>query len=376
MSRFLISCGGTGGHLAPGIALAEELQRRGHQVRLLISRKQVDARLSEKYPHLTFEAVASAGLDGGIAGFFRFGMGQARALLAGWRRVRSERPTVVIGFGGFTSVGPAVAAWLLGVPVVLHEANRVPGRAVRVLGRIARRVYLPPGVTLPSARRGAVRESGLPVRQEFRREAVEEARRALGLQIDRPVVVVLGGSQGASALNGWAHEAAAELAEDGIQLYVLTGLGKGTEDVRTFRDRAGAEVRSIAVPFSDRMATVLSAADLAVSRAGAGTIAELVRTETPAVLVPYPQAADNHQAANAAAFVRDGGGRLVRQSRLVELTAVVRALLQDRQALAEHRAVLRAQQAVDAAALLASDLESLVAAPLRSPARSGLEATP
>lgn len=129
MSRFLISCGGTGGHLAPGIALAEELQRRGHEVRLLISRKQVDARLAEKYPQLVFEPVASAGLEGGLLGVARFGLGQLRALAAGWRRVRRERPAAVIGFGGFTSVGPAVAGWLQGVPVVLHEANRVPGRA-------------------------------------------------------------------------------------------------------------------------------------------------------------------------------------------------------------------------------------------------------
>lgn len=374
MSRFLISCGGTGGHLAPGIALAEELQRRGHTVRLLISRKQVDARLAEKYPQLEFEAVASAGLEGGLLGVVRFGLGQLRALVASWRRVRRERPAAVIGFGGFTSVGPAVAAWLLGIPVVLHEANRVPGRAVRVLGRIARRVYLPPGVTLRSARRGAVRESGLPVRREFRREPAEQARLALGLLVDRPVVVVLGGSQGASALNTWAHSAAAELAENGVQLYCLTGLGKGAEEVRRLRDREGAEVRAITVPFSDRMATVLSAADLAVSRAGAGTIAELVRTETPAVLVPYPQAADNHQAANAAVFVREGGGRLVPQDRLVELTAVVRSLVSDPAALAAHRAALRTEQAVDAAAVLANDLESLAAGRPPAPVRAVEEA--
>jgi UDP-N-acetylglucosamine--N-acetylmuramyl-(pentapeptide) pyrophosphoryl-undecaprenol N-acetylglucosamine transferase len=373
MSRFLISCGGTGGHLAPGIALAEELQRRGHAVRLLISRKQVDARLAEKYPQLEFEAVPSAGLEGGIAGVVRFALGQMRALVTSWRRVRRERPAAVIGFGGFTSVGPAVAAWLLGVPVVLHEANRVPGRAVRVLGRIARRVYLPPGVKLSSARRGAVRESGLPVRREFRREPADEARRSLGLLVDRPVVVVLGGSQGASALNTWSRDAAAELAENGIQLYCLTGLGKGTEEVRRLRDRDGAEVRAFMVPFSDRMATVLSAADLAVSRAGAGTIAELVRTETPAVLVPYPQAADNHQAANAAAFVRDGGGRLVPQGRLVELTAVVRSLVSDPAALAAHRAALRSEQGVDAAVMLANDLESLVSSRPEASLRSAKE---
>jgi UDP-N-acetylglucosamine--N-acetylmuramyl-(pentapeptide) pyrophosphoryl-undecaprenol N-acetylglucosamine transferase len=187
------------------------------------------------------------------------------------------------------------------------------------------------------------------------------------------VVVVLGGSQGASALNAWSRDAAAEFAENGIQLYCLTGLGKGTEEVRRLRDRDGAEVRAIAVPFSDRMATVLSAADLAVSRAGAGTIAELVRTETPAVLVPYPQAADNHQAANAAAFVRDGGGRLVPQGRLVELTAVVRSLVSDPAALAAHRAALRSEQGVDAAVMLANDLESLVSSRPEASLRSAKE---
>lgn len=323
MSRFLISCGGTGGHLSPGIALAEGLTERGHVVRLLISQKKVDARLIEKYPALAFERIPGTGFSWQPVALARFVWQQTRGFLKSLGLVRRFKPDAVIGFGGFTSAAFIAAGAVIGLPVVLHEANRVPGRAIRLMGRFARRVYLPAGVSLASLSGDVVREVGLPVRREFTREPAGEARKKLGLEAAQRVVVVLGGSQGASPLNDWARRETVSLAAEGVQIYCVTGLGKGEPERLEMRSKAGAVVRHVFAPFSDQMATLLSAADLVVSRAGAGTIAELVRTGTPAVLIPYPFAADNHQAANADYFQQQRCGDVVSQENLSELTGRV-----------------------------------------------------
>lgn len=359
MSRYLISCGGTGGHLAPGIALAEALIDRGHSVKLLISRKRVDARLMEKYPHLDFVRIPGSGLSRDPVALARFVIEQARGFWAGATLVRSYAPDAVVGFGGFTSAAFIAAGAMLGVPVVLHEANRVPGRAVRVLGRFAHRVYLPPGVTLSSAREGAIRAVGLPVRREFRREPAGDARRELGLETGMPVVAVLGGSQGASVLNDWARREMPTLAAEGVQIYCLTGLGKGAPESHSLRSGAGERVNAVFAAFSDQMSRVMSAADLVVSRAGAGTLAELARVGTPAVLIPYPQAADDHQAANAEAFAREGGGCVVPQERLAELTATVLGLLADAEKRAFQREQLGRIDRLDSLAFMVADLEAI-----------------
>jgi UDP-N-acetylglucosamine--N-acetylmuramyl-(pentapeptide) pyrophosphoryl-undecaprenol N-acetylglucosamine transferase len=356
MSRYLISCGGTGGHLSPGIALAEGLRARGHEVRLLISRKQIDARLSAKYPHLRFAAMPGRGFAWHPVALAKFAVAQARALWFCVQLVREFKPGAVIGFGGFTSGPPVLAATLLGVPSALHESNRVPGRAVRLLGRLARRVYLPPGIRLDGIPAAATRPVGLPVRHEIARHDPAAARAALGLDPARRTLVLLGGSQGASALNAWARAQREALARAGVQLYAVTGPGKGAEETL-----ATAGVRAVFTPFSDRMAEVMSAADLVVSRAGAGTLAELIRCGTPAVLVPYPQAADDHQRANAAWFAREGGGLAIEQTEPARLTAAVMATLSDDARLGAFRAALLRMDRANSLDLMLADLEEIAA---------------
>lgn len=366
--KILLSCGGTGGHLAPGIALAEGLRARGHRPVLLISRKKVDARLVEKYPDLRFLRIPGAPLSRSPLGFARFLGSQTHALLFSIGLLRRERPQAIVGFGGFTTASLIVAGALAGVPVALHEANHVPGRAIRLLGRLARRVYLPPGVTLSGLARDVVKPAGMPVRAEIRRLSRAEACSALGLDPSLKVVVLLGGSQGATALNGWARRQAESFARNGVQLYVLTGMGKGSDETLAWPAPNGRTARAMFVSFSDQMATVMSAADLVVSRAGAGTLAELARCATPAVLVPFPHAADNHQAANAAAFVAAGGGHLVPQDEIDRLDRLVPALLNDENALAAHRAALGVVDRVNAVTFMVDDLEMLTARPGASPA--------
>ncbi|HTZ20886.1 MAG TPA: UDP-N-acetylglucosamine--N-acetylmuramyl-(pentapeptide) pyrophosphoryl-undecaprenol N-acetylglucosamine transferase [Opitutaceae bacterium] len=363
MSRFLISCGGTGGHLSPGIALAEGLVARGHAVTLLISHKKVDARLIEKYPDLRFVRLPGAGFGWNPVALARFVVTQTHGFFFSLRQVRALRPDGIVGFGGFTSASIVVAGALRGVPVVLHEANRVPGRAIRLLGRLAKRVYLPPGINLSGVRAGIVRPMGLPVRREIARRPAAEARTELGLYPQGRVLAILGGSQGAAALNDWARRELSALAAEGIQLFCVTGLNKDISETLELPARNGAPVRAIFAPFCDRMAALLSAADLVVSRAGAGTLAELGRCGTPAILVPFPHAADDHQRANAAYFAQQGGGVVIEQNFLATLRAEVRDVIFNDGLLAKFRANLQRLESANLLETMLDDLETVVARP-------------
>jgi UDP-N-acetylglucosamine--N-acetylmuramyl-(pentapeptide) pyrophosphoryl-undecaprenol N-acetylglucosamine transferase len=375
---YLIACGGTGGHLSPGIALAEGLVARGHRAVLLISHKKVDARLIEKYPHLTFERVPGAPLSINPFAFVRFVVRQLQGLAFSMNLVRRERPEGIVGFGGFTSAAIVLTGAFVGVPVALHEANRVPGRATRMLGPLARRVYLPPGVRLPNARGTIVRPMGLPVRKEILREPREAARLRFGLDPLQAVLVVLGGSQGAAPLNEWARQKSEGLAAEGIQVYCVTGLGKGELEVRQYSSRNGLTLKAIFSPFCDQMGTLLSAADLVISRAGAGTLAELIRCVTPAILIPYPQAADNHQMANARYFEQQGGGILLTQERLGDLGREVRDVIFNDWLLRKFRENLQRMDRANSLDLLLDDLEGITSPPpapaVRPPPTLGLKA--
>lgn len=319
MSTFIIACGGTGGHLSPGIALAEALVLRGHSAILLISHKKVDARLSEKYPQLTFERVPSAPFGWRPDVHLRFHWQQLQGLLFSLALISRVKPDAIVGFGGFTNAGVVIAGRMRRIPVALHEANRIPGRAIRVLSRFAKRLYLPPGVRLPGRLGLMVRHTGLPVRKEIVRLSRAEARLRLGVDPTQKLLVVLGGSQGSDPLNQWVENNLPSLAQEGVQVWCVTGLGKGEIGVREFPGKKGSVVRAWREQFSDRIGVLMSAADLVLSRAGAGTLAELVRCETPAILIPYPFAADDHQRANAAYFEQQGGGLVIAETALAGL---------------------------------------------------------
>jgi len=387
---YLIACGGTGGHLAPGIALAEALIARGHRATLLISSKKVDARLSEKYPNQKFVRLPSAPFSRNPLRLLVFLIRQFHGLLYSLNLIHKTKPDAIVGFGGFTTASIIIAGWLCRVPVALHEANRVPGRAIRTLAPLARRIFLPPGVTLRNANNPRVRPMGLPVRAEIHREPRDDARAAFGFATDRNVLVVLGGSQGASSLNTWTRANLPALAREGIQVCCVTGLDKTpsekSEEKKTKSENQAAEQpispsqpesdfhslpftlhssggsaagSGIFTPFCDRMATLLSAADLVVSRAGAGTIAELIRCATPAILIPYPHAADNHQQANALYFEQQGGGIVIDQTRMDTLTREVRDIIFNDWLLRKFQENLKRMDRANSLDLLLADLEQI-----------------
>jgi len=363
LSTFLISCGGTGGHLAPGIALAEGLVARGHRVRLLISRKRVDARLIEKYPQFEFARVPGVRFSWNPLQAARFLASQISGLHFCRRLVRETKPDAIVGFGGFTSSSVILAGRLRGIPVALHEANRVPGRAIRTLGMFAQRVYLPPGIRLPRISAAVTRHAGLPMRREIAKVPQADARAALGFDPTQKLLLVLGGSQGATALNEWVRREFPALATEGVQVCCVTGLDKGRDGTVELTTKAGAPIRAYFTMFTDRVAEMLSAADLVVARAGAGTIAELIRCETPAILVPLPTSADDHQRANAAFFERQGGGIVIEQAVLDRLRAEVLETIFNDNLLRTFRANLQRMDHLNALDPILDDLEQLIATP-------------
>ncbi len=338
---FVIACGGTGGHLSPGIALAERLTEKGYRCILLVSKKKIDARLSEKYSYLKFRSAPGAAFGLSPKVFAKFLLEFFLSVLFGMRLFLRSRPAAFISFGGFLTAGPAIASKILFIPVILHEANRIPGKAVRWMSRIATRIYLPPGVRLKGITSLAVRSTGFPVRREIAPRDRAEARREIGMPLDGKLLAVFGGSQGAKALNNWVLGNAEKFAAEGISILCVTGPGlfheeKGATAQENQRSEPARGVVKF-VPFCDDMASVLSAADLVVSRAGAGSLAEFVACRVPAILVPYPFAADNHQEANAKFFREKGAGIVIPQEKIDTLTDEVLSIIKDDEVLKKFR---------------------------------------
>lgn len=360
MSRILISCGGTGGHLTPGIALAEGLLAQGHICWLLISHKKVDARLVQKYPHLAFIKTPGAPFTLNPLGLGRFVLGQVQSVVSSLRLINRLQPDLVIGFGGFSSAGISVAAFLKKLPFVLHESNRIPGRAVRFLSHFApARVYLPTGVRLSNVSPERIRFYGCPVRKEIQRLPMQKARATLGIEENCKLLVVLGGSQGATVLNEWVEKNFEFLALEGICVYCVSGLNKGEGRVIEAKSRDGGTAKAWFVPFTDQVSELLSSADLVLSRAGAGTIAELLRCRTPAILIPYPFAADNHQQANALFLEQQGGGVVIDQNYMKDLHQEVFELIFNDWLLQKFRGNLQRMDRENSLDLIIGDLEDI-----------------
>jgi len=276
--------------------------------------------------------------------------------------MRKEKPDAVIGFGGFLTTPVVAAAALLRIPVALHEANRRPGRAIRLMAFLATRVYLPQGVRMRTLRQSVTRYFGFPVRKEIQRIPKDQARHQLGLPVEGKTLLVLGGSQGAERLNRWVQENFEHLGMHGINVFCVTGMGKGGHGTLEIKSKTtGRVTRAVFVDFCDDMKVALSCADVVVARAGAGSIAEFMRCGLPSVLVPFPYSADNHQAENARFVEQLGAGLVVDEKRIDELSKEVVELLFNEWLLERMRKNLkRFQNAKDLDKIIA-DLESIIA---------------
>lgn len=357
--RFLIVCGGTGGHLAPGIATAMALRDTGAVCRLVVSRKQIDRTLLEKYPEFEFSAIPGVALSLNPLRFIGSLGGHWGNLRESFRLVGKFRPDVIVAFGGFLSIGAAVATVRRSTLLAVHEANRVPGRAVRVLSRLADRLYLPDGVRISRVPTARIRHFGYPVRPEFVPFSKAAARRRLGLPVVGRWVAVIGGSQGAQVLNDWAAKRFPVLAQAGLNLILVSGPGKGASSETVIETAPGVHRRFRTIQFCDQMESLLNAADLVVSRAGAGSVAEMTACRTPSILVPYRYAADQHQRENARFHQARGGGMVLEETYLETLTDEVIALARNDWLLGQMKRNLESMNLRDRKAEMVDDLLDL-----------------
>jgi UDP-N-acetylglucosamine--N-acetylmuramyl-(pentapeptide) pyrophosphoryl-undecaprenol N-acetylglucosamine transferase len=306
-----IACGGTGGHLFPGLAVAEELRRRGCRVTLMISPKDVDQQAIASVSGMDVVTLPAVGLNRGS--FIRFASGFWKSYNQARRLFAQQRPDIVLAMGGFVSAPPIVAGKRCGAKTFIHESNSIPGRANRWLARLVDGAFVYFSTAAPQLRAKRIEVSGMPVRPQFLRPLTEsKARAELGLTPDSPLLLVMGGSQGATKVNDLALTSAPILQEavPDLQFMHLTGV-RDVEKVRA--EYATYNIPASVHSFFDNMGTALAAADVAVSRAGASSLAELAARQLPSVLIPYPTAADNHQHFNARAFVQSGAARMLQQ---------------------------------------------------------------
>jgi UDP-N-acetylglucosamine--N-acetylmuramyl-(pentapeptide) pyrophosphoryl-undecaprenol N-acetylglucosamine transferase len=310
----VIACGGTGGHLFPGIAVAEVLRDRGHEVILLISEKEIDALALSKGTSFRFEKLPTVGLPSPfspvIFGFIRR-FGESLSLC---RSIyRKFKPQVVLGMGGFTSTAPVLAGRMRGVSTFIHESNAVPGKANRLTARMVRAVLLGFKECAPFFPKVRTEVTGTPIRNELKRIDRRVARQKLGLRDDLTTLLVMGGSQGASGINQAMIKSLPSLHGVLFQVIHLSG----SRDERLVADNYRREnIPAFVAAFHHRMEEVYSAADFAIARAGAASLAELAAFALPGMLIPFPYAADDHQTRNAEIFVLAGSAILLKESEI------------------------------------------------------------
>src|SRR2546425_5804550 len=293
----VIACGGTGGHLFPGIAVAEVLRDRGHEVMLLISEKDIDALALSGRASFQFEKLPTVGLPSpfspAILGFVR----RFYESLSLCRSIyRKFKPQVVLGMGGFTSTAPVLAGRMRGVTTFIHESNAVPGKANRLTARMVRAVMLGFKECAPFFPKARTEVTGTPIRTGLRPLDRWAARQKLGLRDDLTTLLVMGGSQGASGINRAMIKSLPFLRGLSFQALHLSG---AREERLVAANYHGENIPAYIAAFHHRMEEVYSAADFAVARAGGASLAEFAAFSLPSILIPYPYAADDHQSRNA-----------------------------------------------------------------------------
>lgn len=359
--KVIIAGGGTGGHLFPGIAIVEELRRRDPSIDVLFvgSPRGIEARvlpgLGEKVELLDVTPLQGQGaLDFAKSlGRVPVALGKATSLL------RRFAPDLVLGVGGYASGPILLAAAALGYNTALHEQNAHVGLTNRILARVVDRAYLSYPETESEFPQGKTRVSGNPVRRAF----VAAARRAssdpTGFEARSRTILVIGGSQGARALNQSVPEALARAGVDARRLRIVHQTGKAMRDevAATYRQLG---VDADVVPFIDDMAKAYADAAVVIGRAGATTLAELCAVGRPSILIPFPFAADDHQARNAESLARDGAAICIREDALSPglLADTLRSLLDDPSTRKEMADRARSRGRPDAAAAIVDDLHA------------------
>jgi UDP-N-acetylglucosamine--N-acetylmuramyl-(pentapeptide) pyrophosphoryl-undecaprenol N-acetylglucosamine transferase len=313
--RILIAGGGTGGHVFPAIAIADEIIKREPNAEILFigTRDKIESRVVPQRGY-RFRPIWISGWSRRLrADSLLFPVKLITSMIQSWSILKKFRPDVVVGTGGYVC-GPVVrTASFLGVPTAIQEQNSYPGVTTRMLAGKADRVF----VSFDETRRHLKRSdnvivTGNPTRGELDGVSREAALKAFGFDPNRPVLLAFGGSLGAASINGAVIGILPLLDRLGVQLIWATGEIAFESTQHIAAERRADRI----VPFIDDMASALAAADVALCRAGATAIAELTRVGVPAILVPYPFAAANHQELNARTLAERGAARIIADNQL------------------------------------------------------------
>jgi UDP-N-acetylglucosamine--N-acetylmuramyl-(pentapeptide) pyrophosphoryl-undecaprenol N-acetylglucosamine transferase len=344
-----IACGGTGGHIFPGLATARVLRERGHHVTLWLAGKDGENTALEGWEG-KIVTIPSEGFQFGAFRSVLTVLRIVRAVFRCWRIMLRHRPDVVLAMGSYASIGPCFAARLLGIPYILHEANAVPGRAVRVLAKNARAIAICFEETRYHLKGMNAVSAGMPLRPDLRPSDLRSSMPGFHL-------LVMGGSLGAHAINEMVSEAICALKGYELRVTHLTGVADEKSVAERYRSAGiNAEVHA----FTHDMVSLYEKTTLAICRSGASTCAELGVFALPALLIPYPHAASDHQTANACALEKFGAADVIQQSNMtVEwLTGYLAEQVKDPSRLEKMRARSAARKVpLNAAAILAGVVE-------------------
>ena len=358
--RLLLAGGGTGGHLFPAVALAQQLLRQNGSaaVRFVGTERGLEQRL---LPKLGFElsTVDMVGVVGrGWRGRLEVGPKLVKSLVQAKKIMTDFKPDIVVGVGGYASVPVLLMAKLTGIPYLIHEQNAIPGLSNRVLGKWAQRICL----SFPGSDRGfaaaKVIVTGNPLRS-----GLED----VPFEITEPgTLLVFGGSRGARAINQAVCDMLPLLKEWGLTPRIIHQTGDA--DLATVQEKyraAGFDEQQV-VAFIDEMVTAYAAASLVICRAGATTLAELTACGRPAILIPFPHATGDHQTANAQALKKAGAAVLLPQPELTakRLATLVKNLLADRQTLSHMAAQGRQLGQHGAAVKILNECRKVLGQPL------------
>ena len=310
--NFVIAAGGTGGHLFPGLAVAEVLTRRAHRVMLIISEKEIDTLATQGRSEFRIERVPGVGLQSksplALVQFalrFRAGLAQVKALY------RDFQPHAVLGMGGFTSTAPILAGRARKIPTFVHESNAIPGKANKLNARLVTRVLIGFAECAPFFPAGKCEHTGTPIRTSLIERLPKAAALAtFKLTPGKPTLLVMGGSQGARGINQALIAALPKLAARPLQIIHLSG---AAEETLLRESYAKAGIPAFVAAFHHRMEEAYSAADFAIARSGAASLTELSHFALPSILIPYPFAAEDHQTLNANIFERAGAATLLKE---------------------------------------------------------------
>ncbi|MBP8224744.1 MAG: undecaprenyldiphospho-muramoylpentapeptide beta-N-acetylglucosaminyltransferase [Acidovorax sp.] len=348
----LIMAGGTGGHIFPGLAVAEELRARGWRVHWLGAPGSMESRIVPQHG-FPLELIDFSGVRGkGLATLALLPLRLLRAFWQALQVVRRVKPDVVVGLGGYITFPGGMMGVLCGKPLVLHEQNSVAGMANKVLAGVADRVFTAfPGVLKKA------QWVGNPLRAAFTRQAAPSERfvgRTGPLRL-----LVVGGSLGAQALNDIVPRALALIPAENRPVVTHQSGATQIDTLRANYQAAG--VQAELTPFIDDTASAFAAADIIVCRAGASTVTEIAAVGAAAIFVPFPFAVDNHQTTNARFLVNAGGGWLVQQSDLTPEGLAKMLLNSERTALVDIAEKAKNMQKINATREVVAACEELSA---------------